>query len=239
VSETTELLKLAQPIAARVARTVGQQFTGYVESADLLQDLVLWTLEHESQVTGYLVPCEDQECGKDCAALREGQRKCHTAFRRVARGIANEVKAERLGYRVEDLHFYSKALLEELLPVALADAEEWWLDIGGSQPEGPRPPSDPAEGNNRLAMLCDVKAAFLAGSDSDRTLLSEHYLEGIEIATLASVYAVVELTIRRRLDRALGRMVERLGGTRPDFGAKPRREVLSNEAAQRLTREAA
>lgn len=224
---TTELLTEAQPIATRVARSVVRHFAGYIEAEDIVQDLVLWCLEHEDKAREYLEPTDDDP---KCIV---GRRKMHTTFRRRARGLANEAKAERLGYSVRDLHFYSAASIEELLPTAMNYTA--WLP-SGQAPEGPKAKSDPALGNDLLAMLCDIRGAYLSASMEDQELLGRRFLDTppVDADRLALEYGVTRTTIDRRVDRALGRILWRLGGPRPTFTG---RNAITNRQAQRLTHE--
>lgn len=206
-----ELIREVHPIANRVARTVAKQFTGYVEDVDLVQELMLWTLKHERKVREYLTPTDDDN---KCVI---GRRKLHTCYRRYARGVAHKIKAHNLGYDVGDVMFYSRALVEELLPRAL-DYENWLPTPSTGESRGGI--STPATGNDHLALLIDVKNAYEKSSNTDRALLFERFVlcPPKDEITLADEASVSRQTINRRVQRALGRIVDRLGGSRPDWG---------------------
>lgn len=229
VMSTGDLLLKVQPIAARVARTVGRDFSEFVTVDDIQQDLLLWAYDHEDKVREYLTPTDEDEKAK------AGTAKLHTTFRRKARGWAHKAKAEKLGYDVADLHFYSLAQLEELLP--LAWHYENWLPEQNNDGT-PTGKSDPALGNNRYALLADVKGAFKAIPDTERILLWARYCAcpPASIAELAESASVSRATMTRRINRALGRMLDQLGGSRPEFGVHVGRKAMSNDEAQSLTR---
>ena len=205
-----DLLREVHPIANRVARSVARQFTGYLEAEDLIQDLMLWTLKHETKVREYLTPADE---GDKCVI---GRRKLHTAFRRHARAISYRNKAQVLGFDTGDLHFYSHAQIEELLPRAL-DYDNWMPGQSTEQSRGGK--STHATGNDHVALLADVKGAYEKASTADRDLLYRRFVTAppVDEITLAAEVDVSRQTINRRVQQALGRMVDRLGGSRPDW----------------------
>jgi len=229
VMPTGELLLKVQPIAARVARTVARNFEGYVTAEDMQQDLLLWAYDHLDKVQEYLTPTDEDPKAK------AGNAKLHTTFRRKARGWAHKAKADKLGYDVADVHFYSLRQLEELLPLAF-DYECWLPEQ--SNDNMPTGKSDPALGNNRFALLADVKGAYEKCPDVDRTLLWARYVASppAGIAELAESAGVSRATMTRRINRALTRMLDHLGGSRPEFGVHVGRKAMSNDEAQSLTR---
>lgn len=205
------LIREAHPIANRIARTVVRHFSEYIERDDLTQELMLWTLEHADKVREYLTPTDDDpEC-------KVGRRKLHTAYRRFARGVANKAKAARLGYDIGDLHFYSNAQVEELLPLAL-DYDAWLP--GRTAEDVSRSGKSPSIRGDLTALLTDVKVAYEAASQVDRDLLFERFVASppSDTLTLAYVAGISRQAMNARINRALGRMVDRLGGFRPDWG---------------------
>lgn len=218
----------AHEIATRIGRSVGRDFSEYLEAGDLTGDLMLWSFDHEEKVREYLTPTEEDP------TCKEGRRKLHTTFRRKARAWAHKAKADRLGYDVRDLHFYSLALLEELLPLAF-DYEEWLPAV--TVKEGSTTKTDPALGNNKAALLADVKIAYEGGTDDDKALLSVRYVSQptASLDELAEEHGVSRTTMGRKVDRALARMLDRLGGSRPDFAGTEGRTAISNAEAQSLT----
>lgn len=213
-----ELLAESTPMSQRVARTVAKSFGPYLEAGDVQQDLYEWSVDHIHKVREYLDPPTivndlDLLNEAEIAELKRiGKNKLNRAYTNRARGFANKVKAETLGYRVSDLYWYSRASVEEMLPM-MFNYDNWMPT--GSNDGTPRAPASPAEGNNWLALMCDMKSGFETGSIEDRDLLTEKFWYGVDNKVMAVTQGVTETTIERRLGRALGRMVERLGGTKP------------------------
>jgi FixJ family two-component response regulator len=86
--------------------------------------------------------------------------------------------------------------------------------MGGA--EEIRSPSRPAEGNNRLAMIADIRSSFYSLSEKDQNFLQDFYRDGgITADVMAARLEVTERTVRRRDDRIMEKMVERLGGEPP------------------------
>lgn len=226
VVDMAALLVAVQPTMTRVARTVRDAFRGYVDTEDLSQALTVWTMEHERIVRKYLDPPGDNEDGTTSAsAIKDGRRKLHTTYRRIARGIAHQAKADTLGYGVGDVMFYSKATLSVLLPLM------YGMDGGafGAPGNGERrSPKDPALGNDLLAMICDVRGAFEASPEYDREILSLRFIDDLDTSTMANELGMTRSNVYKAIDRALYRVIERLGDVRPEFASKPGRKVRSN-----------
>jgi len=67
-------------------------------------------------------------------------------------------------------------------------------------------------------MVIDVRSAFDALPPKDKMLLIDLYADGgMAVQVVAAQLQVTERTVRRREERALDKMVERLGGEPPWF----------------------
>ena len=113
------------------------------------------------------------------------------------------------------MFYYTPQIIRELLP-SIFDVSDWVSGAMGMSAE-PKGPSRPAEGNNRLAMVSDLRSAFYSLPESNRVFLQEVFYEGADdvIQVIATREGVSEKTINRRIDRMLDKMVERLGGEPP------------------------
>lgn len=174
---------------------------GIFSADDLIGEAHLWLVENIERVFAW------GDEGK------HGENKIrHAAKQHCLQKIAIERK-KRSGLQRGDSQYYNAAILKEILPDIFNR-----LDWAGGSPaptDQIRAASAPAEGNNRLAMIVDVKAAFVTLPPQDKTLLYEIYFEGMSLTTLQMQYEVTDRTIRRREARALERLVERLGGEPP------------------------
>jgi DNA-directed RNA polymerase specialized sigma24 family protein len=201
-----ELLEVLRPSATRVARDVGHKFKGYVQAEAVYRELVEWAFRNSERIA---------ELVQDGRPY--GRRSLESMLDRVARGIAWRAKADQLGFSVHDLYWYSRASVQELLPMAF-DYDDWtaqghWFSRSGRGHAG----GDPAALNNLVAQLCDVKAAFFAASQADQRLLYLRFVAGVSPDELANEHGVDTRTASRRINSALDRAVMRLGGARPWF----------------------
>lgn len=183
------------------ARYVRSRFFGYAELEDLLQVLHLDMFEHPRKYSKLVEGGNSYFLGQE--------------FKRVASRYAMRQKAAALGYRPEDLFFYSKRVLRELIPVILKSWET------GDLYE--------FEYSDR-ALWVDIDRALRALSPSDLQI-ARWAFEGDD-DTVALKLGISEGAASMRVSRLLDRLREDLGGENPT----PRRKSLSNAASQAATR---
>lgn len=212
-----------------IARATARRFT-MVEWEDVAQELRLWWFSNSKRVSGYLDADEADPVAKT------GTKRLMRAMSLEASGYCQVEKARHLGYRVEDLFFYNTGALRELLPLVFD--YECWVELGQRSAEGNegRGQSAPAEGNNLVTVLADVKRALALVSDSDRALLLDLYREGLSESELAEAGNVTVEAVNKRHDRALARLRDVMGGERPPLHDGPgSRHAISNAAARAAT----
>ena len=172
-----------------------------VEREDIRQALYQWFLEHPRKTA------EWNGLGKKSA-----QNLFYRSLRNQALDYCQLWKAKSLGYEPSDLYFYEPDIIEALLPAILRGdgAEAPKLNLGM-----PGKPPAPAEGGNMMAMMAEVKAAFIKLNDEDRNILYNKYANSMTYAEIAA-----ELTLssddaaRMRHNRAIKKLITRLGGFR-------------------------
>jgi DNA-directed RNA polymerase specialized sigma24 family protein len=173
-----------------------------VEREDIRQSLYQWFLEHPRKTA------EWNGLGKKSA-----QNLFYRSLRNQALDYCQLWKAKSLGYEPSDLYFYEPDIIEALLPAILRGdgAEAPKLNLGM-----PGKPPAPAEGGNMMAMMAEVKAAYIKLNDEDRNILYHKYANSMTYADIAA-----ELTLssddaaRMRHNRAIKKLITRLGGFRP------------------------
>ena len=173
-----------------------------VEREDIRQALYQWFLEHPRKTA------EWNGLGKKSA-----QNLFYRSLRNQALDYCQLWKAKSLGYEPSDLYFYEPDIIEALLPAILRGdgAEAPKLNLGM-----PGKPPAPAEGGNMMAMMAEVKAAYIKLNDEDRNILYHKYANSMTYADIAA-----ELTLssddaaRMRHNRAIKKLITRLGGFRP------------------------
>lgn len=182
-------------------RSVRNKFYGYAEWEDLMQVAELALLETPQKFARLA------EAGNYTGVWQEFNRKC-TQY-------AHKQKAAALGYRPEDLFFYSKKVLREIIPVIL---ESW---ESGDLYE--------FEYTDR-ALWVDVDRALKALTASELQIIRWAFQGDDD--TVADRLGISQGAASMRVSRLLDKIREGLGGENP----APRRRSLSNAASQAMTR---
>lgn len=194
-----------------VANSIARKFKGWVEKADLKQELYLWALGRQTQYLDQLN--EENKEKREYSVSR-------IAFqmRRIAEKYARREKARKAGYHPSDEAFYDTATIAQLMPhiitsviegTVLEQAQEL---INDGQP---RKQSTPAEGGNLLAILIDVKKSYLKLEEDDKVLLRMRYYDNNTLQEIAQFLECAVSTADRRCTSALRRLQDLLGGDTP------------------------
>lgn len=182
-------------------RSVRNKFFGYADWEDLMQVAELALLETPLKFARLI------ESGNYMGVWQEINRKC-TQY-------AHKQKAAALGYRPEDLFFYSKKVLREIIPVIL---ESW---ESGDLYE--------FEYSDR-ALWVDVDRALRKLSPAELQVIRWAFQDDED--TVAAKLGLSVGAASMRVSRLLDKIREGLGGENP----APRRRSLSNAASMALTR---
>lgn len=196
-------LKLARQ-AAMSAYMAGKARAQYalVELDDMVGEANLWLAYNVARIAKWR---EEDDTHCDNRIRYACRMHC---LRIVAEERLRRSKAER-----SDAHYYNMATVREILP-DIFDQEDWYGQSVVS--DGPKRPTAPSEGNNRLAMIVDVKAAFEALDGEDQMILESRFRNGgVNYDELGESLEISARTARRREDRAVSRLIERLGGDYP------------------------
>lgn len=189
-------------IARQGAMSAARSARGLVSTGDLIGEANLWMLQHMDKVELW------REQG------RHGQNKLRRACKQYCLTVVAAERKRVSRLKTGDLFYYSPSLLSEVLPY-IWDPDDWTSSSAAAQEER-HAPSRPAEGNNRIAMIVDVRGAFYGLPAEDQRLLTLLYKDGgATYDQVAEWLEVAERTVRRREERVLEKMVERLGGEAP------------------------
>jgi len=207
---------------AKAAKRVVVVNKRYVEYGDVLQEMYIWVAKHERNIA------EWREQGQ------HGMNKLGVALFRHGHGMVARERARRTGCSTSDFFYYTPAMIEELLP------DVWfysnWQGSNQVEADMPRGKSKPSEGGNRQAMMIDVSYAITTLPVEDQRILRDRFATHPDMSTeqLAHLWQLTADGLRKRIDRIMEKLVDRLGGEPPFFqqGRKPR----SNASAQAETR---
>lgn len=209
------VMRACRRAAMRVARTNKR----YVEISDVQSEMYVWVARHPAAVAEWL------EQGQ------HGMNKMNVALYRTGHRYASKERARMTGCQLSDFYWYTPAVLEEILP-DVWNYRDWSPTTGLEHNRGR---TDPAEGGNRQAMMIDVAWALTTLTAEDQALLRERFADGgTHIDAIAAKMDMTADGARKKIDRVLDKMVERLGGEPPFWGGG--RRAKSNAQAQSETR---
>jgi len=173
-----------------------------VELEDIKQSLYQWFLEHPNKLN------EWEAIGK-----KDAKNLIYRSLRNQALDYCQRWKAKTLGYEVSDLFYYDIEMVEALLPPVLRGefGVTHKLNLGKTG----KPPA-PAESGNLMAMMVEVSSAYKKLSTEDRAVLFYKYAESLEYGAIASLMEIgSEDAARMRHNRAIKKLITRIGGFRP------------------------
>jgi DNA-directed RNA polymerase specialized sigma24 family protein len=188
-------------IASHVADEYHKKYT-MVEREDIKQSLYEWFVSHPRKLT------EWEKLGN-----RSAQNLLYRSLRNQALDYCQLWKSKSIGYELSDLFYYEADVIEALLPAILRGdlAEAPKLNLGM-----PGRPSAPSEGGNLMAMMAEIKAAYLTLSKEDMSILFLKYANSLDYSSIATELQLSsDDAARMRHNRAIKKVINRLGGYRP------------------------
>ena len=207
----TELHPSVYDIVPTVAQTIHNRYKSFTERDDIKQECLKWALTR----TDYLT---EQLSEEDVKKRQHNEHRIAWQMLRVAERYARREKATRSGYHTSDEAYYESATLAQLIPFVIASVldgtvlEQAQEMIRDGQPKGS---SSPAEGGNLLAVLVDIKKAYLRTDASTQQLLTLRYHENFTLAQIGGVLGCAVSTAERRCMNALRKLQDELGGVSP------------------------
>jgi len=187
-----------------------------VELDDIKQSLYQWFVEHPNKL-------------KEWEAIGEKDAKnlIYRSLRNDALDYCQRWKAKSIGYETSDVFYYDAVMIEALLPAVIRG------DIGITQKlnlGGPGKPPAPAEGGNMMVMMIEIDKAYNKLSKEDRTVLFYKYAESFDYNTIATEMNLgSEDAARMRHNRAIKKLINRVGGFRPWLDEDSEEKVQDTE----------
>jgi RNA polymerase sigma factor (sigma-70 family) len=201
----SDWLSEATDVASQVARVVHRKYSVYFDVSDLRQELLVWVWRREDKVKQWLDHNQEPEDYKG------GVRQLGKTLTRQADKYCRRLKAQKLGYELRDEQYYDPITLSELLPFVWGDVVET-TKLDGEKVSGA---GNPAEGGNYVIQLFDVRNALSKIDEMDRDVLELKYEQNLTFAEIAEVLEVSDTTAHRKVEGAMRRLVQQLGGTNP------------------------
>lgn len=207
----TELHASVYDIVPSVAQTIHNKYKNFVERDDVKQECLKWALTRSDYINQQLSEPEAKK-------RQHNESRIAWQMLRVAERYARREKATRSGYHTSDEAYYESATLAQLLPFVIASVldgtvlEQAQEMIRDGQPKGS---SSPAEGGNLLAVLVDIKKAYLKTDATTQQLLTLRYHENFTLAQIGGVLGCAVSTAERRCMGAIRKLQDELGGVSP------------------------
>lgn len=197
---TDEVIAQYTPMVKRIAYEYYFKYR-MVDRDDIEQEIWMWFLTHPAKV-------------REWSELDDKHREKMVArsIRNAAMTFCVKEKARIEGYHVDDLFWYSKDFIKELLPSVMS--EDWKRVQAGSGPSN-KPVS---ESGDWLAYAVDIRRAYDALTPEDQEMVRIFYIEdgdghALQEATGRPTVRAAEMAA----NRAVGKMVKFLGGERPNL----------------------
>lgn len=207
----TELHPSFYDIVPSVATSIHRRFRQWTEREDVVQECYAWAMnraEHYSELLS-----EENTLQRTI-----NEKRIAWQMRRHAERYARKEKAKKSGYAIGDESFYDTVLLGQLLPHVISSVvdgtvlEQAQNLINDGQP---RKPSAPAEGGNLLAILIDIKKAYLQLDVVDKDILIKRYHENLTLEQMASYLGCATSTADRKVQNSIRKLQNLLGGESP------------------------
>ena len=207
----TETHPSAGDIVFSVARTIFSRYRNFVEREDVVQECWSWyysRAEHFNQLLSE----------ENTVQRVINEKRMAWQMKRHAERYARREKATRSGYKLTDEAFYDTVVIAQLLPHVIASVvdntvlEQAQNLINDGQP---KKQSAPAEGGNLLAILIDIKKAYLKLDVVDKDILIKRYHENLTLEEMGQYLGCATSTADRRCANALRKLQNMLGGESP------------------------
>lgn len=218
------VMDLDRLLVSEVAYSVTRSFPS-VPVVDVREDLWRWYSEHPRIVS------KAREIENEKAYRRAIARH----LRNRALRYCHQRRAEQIGYEVDDLSFYSKALIRELLGAALLGGQ-----VTAAKDPGSRGSARPSEGGNLQVAVIDVRRAFESLRGDVSIVVSGMVSCGFDVDETAAYLGVDAAVVERLYNRGLTAMQRFLGGPAPgpDESDDLEEEELDESMIVALVREA-
>ena len=207
----TNLHPIFYDLVPSVAGSIYRRYRQWVERDDVIQECYSWAMGRADHFAELL--------NEENAIQRViNEKRIAWQMRRHAERYARKEKAKKSGYQIGDESFYDTVVLGQLLPHVIASVVDGTVLeaaqnlINDGQP---RKQSAPAEGGNLLAILIDIKKAYLKLDVADKDILIKRYHESATLEELGVYLGCATSTADRKVQSVMRRLQNLLGGESP------------------------
>jgi RNA polymerase sigma factor (sigma-70 family) len=208
---TPELHPTLHDLVPSVSYVISRKFKGWVEFEDIKQECFLWAIGRGQQFVDLLNE-------PNLNRREQNEKRIAYQMQRMAERFARKEKARKAGYKTTDEAFYDTTTIAKLIPFVIASVVDGTVLEQAQEMinDGtPRKQSTPAEGGNLLAILIDIKKAYLKLEQEDKTILQMRYHDNFTLNQIAQYLECATSTADRRSTSALRRLQNKLGGETP------------------------
>ena len=207
----TEFHPAIADIIGSVSNSMYRRYRQFIERDDLIQECYAWyysRVEHFNELLS----------AENSVERVINEKRIAWQMRRHCERLCRKEKAAKSGYKIGDESFYDTVIIAQLLPHVIAsiidntvlEAAQNLINDGQ-----PRKPSAPAEGGNLLAILIDIKKAYLKLDVADKDILIKRYHENLTLQEMAEYLGCAVSTADRRCNSVMRRLQNNLGGESP------------------------
>jgi RNA polymerase sigma factor (sigma-70 family) len=206
-----ELHPTLYELVPSVSYVISRKFKNWIDPEDIKQECYLWAIGRGQQFTDLL---NEPDYNKRI----HNEKRIAYQMQRMAERFARKEKARKAGYKTTDEAFYDTSTIAQLIPFVIASIVEGTVLEQAQEMinDGtPRKQSTPAEGGNLLAILIDIKKAYLKIAQEDKTILQMRYYDNYTLQQVAQYLECATSTADRRCISALRKLQDKLGGQTP------------------------
>ena len=194
-------IKPWENIVTGVSREYSRKFT-MVDAGDIKQNLYEWFLAHPNKLDTW-----------ESLGMRDAKNLLYRSLRNQALDYCQYWKAKGGGYELDDVNYYTVAMIESLMPVVLGVSAT--KSNAPSQNKTSRP-SVQAESFDLEAMVADVSVAYERLSDMEKEILALRFADDLDYPGIADLLSMVsDDAARAQVKKVIKKVINTLGGFRP------------------------
>jgi RNA polymerase sigma factor (sigma-70 family) len=207
----TELNPILDELIASVVTVTHRRYRKFVERDDLKQDAYTFVYSRADNFNESLAVENDIQRGFN-------EKKIAWQIKRHLERYARKEKASKSGYQTNDEAFYDTVTIAQLLPYVISSIVN---DTALEQAQNlindgtPRKPAAPAEGGNLLAILIDIKRAYILLDKEEQEILRLRYHDNLTLELLGEYFECSRSTAERKSNNALRKLNNNIGGDSP------------------------